>query len=530
MLLTDPLTAAVIGFVGVAIMVASVLFILQCGDCLRQNEYEQLSDDKTEMYKQATSAVQIRQVLASKDQQEKNITEVLYYIRSLPGSTLLTEYKLWGMGWRSDRTNFLASYQEHVNIISLVKKGPNCGLPWNRSGKEVFVKVLTSIKHPLIQLITKPDILFDENLAIVLSFFSPEGSLRDKIFGCEPTNTWDKKYVPSNGTAFNNRDIAKYGRQILDALRFLHASRIPYTHLHSGNVIIRSGTARLTQLENPFLNVERQNEDLFRQYYKLNQRNIESSIEFDIIAFGIVLYEMMTGKQLKHLSQLDDVQNVSTEVMKIVQEILRNPEKKLPTIQELLNNQFFAGNSSVQLPEPIVYDKKTLVTLSHVEASVRELTGVFKPPTRVASVLTPRGGNRRTQQPEPEPYRGFEPGPNQPVRPQAAPVSSQATSPAATRPPAQPQPAAKTVSVPTSPSVPRANQAVASPRPAATPTPAPAPKAAVPAPKPAAPTQQAATPKAETHSAPNALLMSIEGFSKNGLKKTVTNDRSAPKF
>lgn len=82
MLLADPLTAAVIGFLGVAVVLASVLFILQCGDwyissysryldfpSLRQNEYEQLLDDKTEKFKQATSAVQIKQVLADKDQQ-----------------------------------------------------------------------------------------------------------------------------------------------------------------------------------------------------------------------------------------------------------------------------------------------------------------------------------------------------------------------------------------------------------------------------------------------------------------------------
>jgi len=543
MLLADPLTATVIGLIGIAVLVASVLVILQCGECWRQNEYEQLSDDKTERLKNATSIHQIKQVQADKNQQEKNITEVLYYTRSLPGSQLMTDHKLWGMGWRVEKTNFLASYQEHVNIISLVKKGKDCALPWNRSGKEVFVKVLTSIKHPLFQLITKPDILFDENLGIVLSFFSPEGSLRDKIFQCEPTNTWDKKYG-QGGASLGSRDTAKYGRQILDALRFLHASRIPYTHLHSGNVIIRSGTARLTQLENGLLNVERQNEELFRQFYKLNPKKIETSLELDVLSFGIVLFEMAAGKQMKSLAQLDDVKNIPAEIMKVINLIFRHPEKKIPTVQDLINDPFFSGAASIQnLPEPIVFDKKTLGILTLVEIALRDLVGVFKGPVRAASNLTPRGRTRATQQATEEAYRGWEPGPNATPRPLSTTVStpsSQTASPApapaaAPKAPATPQPAPKTTSVPTSPSVPRATTPAAQPSPAAAPKPAgnvpppPAPKPGGNVPPPPGPAP--VTPKVDKSlSQPNALLMSIEGFKKGGLKKTVTNDRSAPVF
>jgi len=139
MLQVDLLTSAVVFCLFVAVLVASVLVILQCGDCWHQNEYEQLRDFKPVV---ATTDRQIKKVIEDREQQDKNITEVLYYIRSLPGSQLLTDYKLWGMGWRADRTNFLVSYQDHVNIISLLKKGENCALPWNRNGKDALCKVL----------------------------------------------------------------------------------------------------------------------------------------------------------------------------------------------------------------------------------------------------------------------------------------------------------------------------------------------------------------------------------------------------
>lgn len=58
----------------------------------------------------------------------------------------------------------------------------------------------------------------------------------------------------SRGKALPLPQIQQMGRQILEALIFLKERGFPtVTHLHSGNVVIQNGVARLTGLENSLL-------------------------------------------------------------------------------------------------------------------------------------------------------------------------------------------------------------------------------------------------------------------------------------
>lgn len=54
---------------------------------------------------------------------------------------------------------------------------------------------------------------------------------------------WRCKYKEKS-TALTLLHIQGYGRQILEALQFLHDRGIIYGHLHSGNVILQNGVAR----------------------------------------------------------------------------------------------------------------------------------------------------------------------------------------------------------------------------------------------------------------------------------------------
>jgi hypothetical protein len=42
------------------------------------------------------------------------VTDVLYYLRSIANTKLLSEYKLWGIAWRGSRANFLVEMDEKV--------------------------------------------------------------------------------------------------------------------------------------------------------------------------------------------------------------------------------------------------------------------------------------------------------------------------------------------------------------------------------------------------------------------------------
>lgn len=69
-----------------------------------------------------------------------------------------------------------------------------------------------------------------------------------------PVALFARKYGSLKGRPLDARVVRLYGRQILEALRFLHDKGIPYGHLHAGNVmIIADSVCRLTDLENGVL-------------------------------------------------------------------------------------------------------------------------------------------------------------------------------------------------------------------------------------------------------------------------------------
>ena len=93
----------------------------------------------------------------------------------------------------------------------------------------------------------------------------PLGSLRDKIYNVKSPikESFVKKYgsTGAKGSAdsagLSPKDVAAHGRQVLEALKFLLEKGIPYSHLHSGNVLIKDdGQCALTDLENGILGPE----------------------------------------------------------------------------------------------------------------------------------------------------------------------------------------------------------------------------------------------------------------------------------
>lgn len=95
----------------------------------------------------------------------------------------------------------------------------------------------------------------NENGCIVIRDFVERGSLRDMICKCKPKGTYLHKY--SNPKAVMQLDfdtIKTFGRQILEALKFLQEKGFPYGELY-GNVCSVNQDAKVIPqgLINPLL-------------------------------------------------------------------------------------------------------------------------------------------------------------------------------------------------------------------------------------------------------------------------------------
>uniref|UniRef100_A0AAR5QG57 Protein kinase domain-containing protein n=1 Tax=Dendroctonus ponderosae TaxID=77166 RepID=A0AAR5QG57_DENPD len=177
-----------------------------------------------------------------------------------------------------------------------------------------------------------------------LQSFRRAGSLKDLIYQSFWQDDYEKKYV-CRGEGLPLRTVQCLGRQIIEALLFLRNKQFPpIYHLHSGNVIIQNGVARLAGLENPFLGLLP-----------------KGPAAPETLAFGYLLFEMTAGYELPgppspaHLQlELERTPKVADILGLIFQ------STRTPTLEELIRCELFRGvelrelrgASIVQVPSP----------------------------------------------------------------------------------------------------------------------------------------------------------------------------------
>ena len=115
------------------------------------------------------------------------------------------------------------------------------------------------------------------------------GSLRDMIFRVpSPLDHHALKYR-AMGTPLPERRISLYGRQILEGMTFLTKVGFDVAGVHAGNILLRD--------QNWCVITEFENYSLGLKPLGANANIVNTNKRRDVIAFGMVLYEMASGYQ-----------------------------------------------------------------------------------------------------------------------------------------------------------------------------------------------------------------------------------------
>ncbi|XP_017782525.1 PREDICTED: slowpoke-binding protein isoform X2 [Nicrophorus vespilloides] len=235
--------------------------------------------------------------------------------------------RLGMMGSRPDKHWFVIKDKSlgAERLLSLVEVPQQCPLQTTATTRETMLELFRSLQHPYIHPIL--DVEFWDIGAAFICPLNYSGSLKDLIYGENWQEDHGRKYS-GKGQGLPYRQVQCLGRQILEALLFLQNRNYPkFYHLHSGNVIIQNGVARIAAIENPLLGLPPK----------------PPAVD-ECLAFGYLLFEMTTGYELPtppsaaHLKiELERTPKIAETLWDIFE------SDSCPTIEELLRDDLFRG-------------------------------------------------------------------------------------------------------------------------------------------------------------------------------------------
>uniref|UniRef100_A0A1L8DK95 PX domain-containing protein kinase-like protein n=1 Tax=Nyssomyia neivai TaxID=330878 RepID=A0A1L8DK95_9DIPT len=255
--------------------------------------------------------------------------------RSSPGQTkhlVKTISQSHARGAQQSNGSTPSGAQEH--ILAWTEYGPDKYI----DDREIHstLKNLGGVQHPYIQPLEY--VTSNDNGALVIRKFSAQGSLKDMLCSVQPVNPFLTKYGnPKGRSPLPLKDVALYGRQILEAIKFLHTKGLPNGHVHAGNVVIINGTARLLDIENFILGVPAFYRPFFMQHSRIN--TFEA---VDVYSFGHLLYEMTMGYPLQEsvARQITDCPDSLRQLLESL--LLRDSCKNgLPSLDQVAQHPFF---------------------------------------------------------------------------------------------------------------------------------------------------------------------------------------------
>ncbi|CAI9714841.1 domain-containing kinase isoform X1 [Octopus vulgaris] len=441
---------------------------------------------------------------------------------------------LHNLGWRLRKHYIVVKPYENPKerqLLSWNDYGPFKFLP----AKELMavIKLLPNLQHPFIAPMEFA--VANENGGMVIRSFYEHGTLRDYICKCKPKQAhFLKKYArPKTYCVLETREIQRYGRQILEVLKFLYDKGLPYGHLHAGNIVVNRDTCQLLDLENWILGLPSYYKNFFVQFKKLQKME---SIE--VYSFGRLLYEMAFGEQLLKATCDTFPQHCPPDLRSVLELLLTSEacKNELPTINDLLNHPFF---SSIVLPQS---DKPIFKIPSKLKESIKsakellekhlkeeqKLINQLKRLTKAKEFHMSEGEKlrrRKTKKKEKALENSKDDSSVSNSSTSASQIVGNGTASAGV-PGTKFAPAAPSIQSPPPPPPPPP-PLMSSTVPVAKSSNAPPPPA--PPPPPPAASNKITTATAAPSNDRTALLNSICGFSKGGLKSVKVNDRSKPK-
>ncbi|KAL7837612.1 hypothetical protein SRHO_G00273230 [Serrasalmus rhombeus] len=438
------------------------------------------------------------------------LQQVSMFFRSDPKWEVVEPLK--DIGWRLRKRYFLVKNKEQPKerqVLSWVDLGPDKFL----SDKDLqsTVKLLPSLAHPYICPVTFA--FTSESSALVIRTFNEKGTLRDHICKVKPKEQFLKKYCnPKKIQGLELQQIRTYGRQILEALKFLHDKGFPYGHLHASNVLIEDNTCKLLDIENSLLGLPSYYRPYVTQFRKVN-----TTESIDVYSFGHLLYEMTYGRPPDAVPVDQYPSAPYTSVVSVLQSILSTEACKsgMPTVPQLLQTPLFSDVLLFNSEKPqfkITSKLKDALKSSKecLEKRLQEEQRAIHQHRRLTRAQSHHGSEeekkrrkilarKKSRQSAYENEEDFSVKYN---NNSGSGASSPPTCPSSPTPP--PAPGAKPV------------------------TPLPPPPPPPPPPSGSVPGPPSLHPPSVNGEGRGALLSSIQTFSKGRLKKAETNDRSNP--
>ncbi|XP_059400046.1 PX domain-containing protein kinase-like protein isoform X5 [Carassius carassius] len=266
------------------------------------------------------------------------LQQVSMFFRSDPKWEVIEPLK--DIGWRLKKRYFLIKDKDQPKdkqVLSWVDLGPDKFL----SDKDLLsaMKLLPTLSHSNISPVTFATT--SESSALVIRVFSEKGTLRDHICKVKSKEPFLKKYCnPKKIQGLEQQQIQTYGRQILEALKFLHDKGFPYGHLHASNVLIEEDTCKLLDIENSLLGLPSYYRPYVTQFRKIN-----TTESIDVYSFGHLLYEMTYGRPPDAVPVDQYPPPPSSSVDSVLQSILSTEACKtgMPTISQLLQTPLFSS-------------------------------------------------------------------------------------------------------------------------------------------------------------------------------------------
>ncbi|XP_050436572.1 slowpoke-binding protein-like isoform X2 [Adelges cooleyi] len=268
-----------------------------------------------------------------------------HYLRFCPRYVLLQH--LNDIGSRVDKHWFVVrdGSVKTERLLTLVPKNPKSVLECTPDTRQTILDLFLTLQHPYIYPVL--DVEFVQGatdqettfITLVLPFNS-KGSLKDLIYKSCWHDDWNDKYGQrSEGLPLSQ--IQRLGRQILEALLFLKKKKFPHDcNLHSGNVILQNGVARISGLENSLLGFTSRIQPIIMS----GNFELDDFSAIDVVCFGHVLFEMAAGYELltpePNVINLRDIAHYP-QVVEIMEFIFKNSSGRVPTIEQLVMSEFF---------------------------------------------------------------------------------------------------------------------------------------------------------------------------------------------